>query len=488
MASAPAPGTPEARLHREIGPENVLFQSIAFMAPGGSVVFGLGLIILYANVAAPLALAVALVAVLCVAACIGQMARHIPSAGGFFSYITAALGKAAGLAAGWTWAVIAIVGPTVGALLFGIVGNDFCTTYLDLDVPWWVLAGAVMVITAVATLLGVKLSTNVTIVLGVLEVSILLIVMIALIIHAGGDNTIQVLNFNKANSFGDFALGIVYAVAVFVGFEAAAPLAEEVRNPRRNIPFAVIGSTALIGIFYVLAIYTAVVGWGPSDLAAYLNSPDPWREMANRLGGWVAFFVIVAILNSLFAVTQAGFNASTRLLFAMGRARVLPAQLAHVDRKYGTPSVAIGVVFVLSSIASLGFGLWRGAFNAFIFYITIVSLSFIVLYIVTCLATPVFFSRLRRSELNWFWHGVVPFIGGATLLVVLYKSVHPLPSYPASWSVWATLGWILAGIAIAVVLTLTRRLPSDELARAMELQAHEERDDPASAAPAVQPV
>lgn len=482
-----SPAVNEGQLHRRIGLNSVLFQSIAFMAPGGSVVFGLGLIILYANVAAPLALGVALVAALCVAACIGQLARHIPSAGGFFSYITAALGKAVGFAAGWAWAVMAFVGPTIGALLFGIVGNDFCNTYLSVDVPWWVLSGAVMIATAAATLVGVKLSTGVTIVLGILEVTILLLVMVALIIHAGGDNTIQVLNFNKANSFGDFALGIVYAVAVFVGFEAAAPLAEEVKDPRRNIPLAVIGSTALIGIFYVLAIYTAVVGWGPGKLSGYLESPDPWREMANQLGGWVAFFVIVAILNSLFAVTQAGFNASTRLLFAMGRARVLPQVLARIHPKHETPWVAIALVFVLSSTASLGFGLWKGAFNAFVFYITIVSLTFISLYIVTCIATPLFFGRVRRREFNWFWHGLVPFGGGGTLLVVLYKSVHPMPTYPASWAVWATFGWIATGIVIAAALELAGKLPADEFARAMELQAHEERDDLAPPAAVPQP-
>jgi hypothetical protein len=88
--------------------------------------------------------------------------------------------------------------------------------------------------------------------------------------------------------------------------------------------------------------------------------------------------------------------------------------------------------------------------------------------------------------LNWFWHGLVPFVGGATLLVVLYKSVHPLPAYPASWAVWATLGWILGGIAIAAALTATRKLPSLELARAMELQAHEERDEPVFTEPATQ--
>jgi amino acid transporter len=486
MASVPAPaGAPDRQLHRRIGLSSVLFQSIAFMAPGGSVVFGLGLIILYANVAAPLALAVALVAALCVAACIGQLARHIPSAGGFFSYVSAALGKQAGFAAGWTWAVMAFVGPTVGALLFGIVGNDFCVTYLDVDVPWWLLTSAVLIVTAAATYFGVKLSTGVTIVLGIVEVTILVVVMIALIIHAGSDNTIQVLNINKADDLGDFALGIVYAVAVFVGFEAAAPLAEEVRNPRRNIPLAVVGSTFLIGLFYVIAIYTAVVGWGPNDLGGYLESPDPWREMANKLGGWVSFFVIVAILNSLFAVTQAGFNASTRLLYAMGRSRVLPRALCRLDPTHETPVNAIAAVFALSGIASLGLGLWRGAFNAFVLYITMVSLSFIVLYIVACIATSVFFRRLRRAELSWFWHGAVPAIGGVTLLVVLYKSVHPLPAYPASWAVWATLAWILAGVAIAVVLA--RRLPSDELARAMRLQAEAEPSEAGLEHPAPQP-
>ena len=486
MASASVPvSAADGQLHRRIGLGNVLFQSIAFMAPGGSVVFGLGLIILYAGVASPLALAVSLLAALCVAVCIGQMARHIPAAGGFFSYTSAALGRLAGFAAGWTWAVMAFVGPTVGALLFGIVGNDFCNTYLSVDVPWWALAAAVLALTSAATYFGVRLSTGVTIVLGVAEVTILLIVMVALIVHAGSDNTIQVLNFNKAKSFSDFALGIVYAVAVFVGFEASAPLAEEVRNPRRNIPLAVVGSTLLIGVFYVLAIYTAVVGWGPDKLDGYLSSPDPWREMANKLGGWVAFFVIVAILNSLFAVTQAGFNASTRLLFAMGRSRVLPPDLARLHPQHETPWVAIAVVSALSSAATFGFGLWRGAFNAFVFYITVVSLSFIVLYIVACVSTTTFFARVRRAELNWLWHGLVPLVGGATLIVVLYKSVHPMPAYPASWAVWATLGWIVAGIAVA--LALGRRLPSDELARAMELQAHDGRDEAAAPVAAPQP-
>jgi hypothetical protein len=69
---------------------------------------------------------------------------------------------------------------------------------------------------------------------------------------------------------------------------------------------------------------------------------------------------------------------------------------------------------------------------------------------------------------------------------VLYKSVHPLPAYPASWAVWATLGWILGGIAIAAVLTATGKLPADEFARAMELQAHEDGDD-LRPAPAPQP-
>lgn len=469
MASSTAAGG--GQLHHQIGLGRALFQSIAFMGPGASIVFSLGLVIANAGVAAPLAMAVCLVAALCVASSVGQLARHIPAAGGFFSYTSAALGRTAGFATGWLWVQFVFASTSFGAVLFGVEGNDFCNTYLHVNIPWWAIALAALAFTAAATYRGIKLSTSVTMILGIAEVAILLCVIIALIVHAGAANTATTFDLGKAATFGLFALGIVFSISLFIGFEGATPLSEEIRNPRRNVPRAVIGSTLAIGLFYVLATYAAVVGWGPSKLGSYVSAADPWRDMTNRLGGWVAFFVALAILNSLFAFTQAVFNSGTRVLFAMGRAQALPEQLSSLHPKRETPHIAVATVAALSALATFGLGLWRGPFPALVMTVTFAAINFTIIYILGCASATGFFARYRRSEFSPIWHVIVPLIGIAVLVVALYKSVYPVPAYPSSWGVWFAPAWIVLGVA--VYAWRGRRLANHEFARAMQLADEE---------------
>jgi amino acid transporter len=457
----------KSQLQQQIGLGRALFQSIAFMGPGASIVFSLGLVIANAGVAAPLAMVVCLVAALCVASSVGQLARYIPAAGGFFSYTSAALGRQGGFAAGWLWVQFVFASSSFGAILFGVEGNDFCTTYLHANVPWWVISLAVLAFAAATAYRGVKLSTGVTMVLGIAEVAILLCVIIALIIHAGSANTGETFNLGKATTFGLFALGIVFSISLFIGFEGSTPLAEEIRNPRRNVPRAVIGSTLAIGLFYVLATYAAVVGWGPSKLGSYAAAANPWHDMSNRLGSWVAFFVALAILNSLFAFTQAVFNGGTRVLFAMGRAQALPEQLSRLHPTHRTPHVAVATTAGLSALATFGLGLWRGPFPALIMTVTFAAINFTIMYILGCASATAFYARYRRQEFSLLWHGLVPLIGSAVLVVALYKSVYPVPAYPASWGVWFEPAWIILGVA--ALAWRGRRLANQEFARAMQL-------------------
>src|SRR5579862_8503457 len=90
-------------LERSIGLGRVMFQSITTMAPAASVVFGLGLVMLYIGKAAPFAMFLGAVAAVCIAVVIGQFARKIPSAGGFYSYAVAALGNEVGFLVGWAY-------------------------------------------------------------------------------------------------------------------------------------------------------------------------------------------------------------------------------------------------------------------------------------------------------------------------------------------------------------------------------------------------
>jgi len=460
----------EPHLERSIGLGRVLFQSIGVMGPGASIVFGLGLIIANTGKAAPFAMILALIAAVFVATAIGQLAKKIPGAGGLYSFASAAIGPDAGFLVGWVYAIMAFILPTVGALLFAVVGQDFCNTYLHFNPPWWALALLVLLVTLAATYFGVRTSTTVTMALGVAEVTILTIISLLLIIHAGGNNTLSVFNPANAAQAGKSTLnwiflGVVYALATFVGFDSAVQLAEEARNPRWVVPRAVVLAAGLIGLFYVFAMYTAVVAWGPNHLSGYLTSPDPWRQMSGQIGGFFSFLVVLAILNSVVALTQAGYNATTRLLYAMGRAGSLPSVLATVHPRHRTPYIAAFATAALSLLAMFA-SAWKfnGPYNAFVYMITIVSLVFISLYIVTCVGCAVFYLTKARADFNPWLHIVAPVIGLILLVPALYYSGNGL-TYPASWAIPTILIWLAIGVVILLFLRVNGRDISSETRR-----------------------
>jgi amino acid transporter len=456
MVASNPPSPEPKRLERSIGLGRVLFQSVAAMGPGASVALGLGLIILYSTKAAPLAMLLGAVAALCIATAVGQLATRMPSAGGFSAYAARTFGTGPGFLVGWLYAILYLLLAALSSLNFSIIGRDFCTTYLHFTPPSWLLGVLVVGAALAATWRGVRASTGVTMVLGIAEVAILLLVSILLMIHAGAANTLSVFSPSNASGGGSglrsLFLGVVFALAAVAAFDAAVPMAEEARNPRRTVPRAVVYSALLIGLFYVLATYTAVVAWGPDKLQGYLESPNPWREMAHQLGGFFSFLVVLALLNSVVAGTQAGFNGTTRVLYAMSRTGMFPRALARLHPRYRSPYVAAAVTTVLAlagmAITSV---LFDGAFGGFIFFLTVSSIIFIALYIVMAVTCWVFFLTRRREELNVWLHLAVPLLGVVVLVPALYYSVKDLTS-PASWAVPAVVVWFALGLVVLVLL------------------------------------
>jgi amino acid transporter len=258
---------------------------------------------------------------------------------------------------------------------------------------------------------------------------------------------------------------VVYSLATFVGFDSAAQLGEEAENPRRVIPRAVVLAALLIGLFYVFAMYTAVVAWGPDKLSGYLASPNPWRQMGNELGTFFGFLVDLAILNSLVALTQAGYNATTRLLFAMARARTLPTPLAWVHPRHHTPYIAAFVTAALSTIAMF-IAAWKAGspFNGFVYMITIVSLAFISLYIITCIACGVYYLTKGRDEFNPLLQIVAPLIGLVLLVPTLYYSGNGLVN-PAAAAIPTLVVWMILGILLLIGLRMSGRDIASETRR-----------------------
>ena len=455
-----------------VGLREVLFQSITHMAPAAAVAFSIVVGANFAAGALPLSVVFALIGCLLVAVSIGQLARRLPSAGGFYTYASRGLHPAVGFLVGWGYA---FVEPLVAPLLYLIFGNLVASTLQQefgwsYDTWWVISAVAAALIVFVFGWFGVRLSTGAGTLLGLFEILVFAALAVTLIIQAGGDNDLGVFGTGFANveGFGGMSgviAGSVYTILAFIGFEAAAPLAEEAKDPRRTIRLAVIYSCLAIGVFYIITTYAAAVSFGPDRFAEFPKAGDgnPWDFLARGAWGvgWVLVFLAVA--NSAIANANASANAATRTWFAMGRIRLLPQALAHVNPRWRSPDVAVVTQLVVGVGVSLWLGLQYTPLTAFALVGTIVTAVIIAIYMVVNLACLVFYLREGRGEFNWLLHGVVPVLGIAAFVpafltavgIRAFSFVSALP-YPISL-VGPVVGiWYAIGVVVLVLL-LARR-------------------------------
>jgi amino acid transporter len=269
-------------------------------------------------------------------------------------------------------------------------------------------------------------------------------------------------------------LAFAFGVLLFTGFESAAPLAEETRDPRRAIPRTVLISIVVVGLIWTLAGYSSVVAWH-GDVTAMGAGDNPFFVIADRLAGWAWIVLAFALLNSAVAGALAGQNAGARVLYALGRAELLPAALGRVHTKYRTPALALTLIFVLNLAVSLALGNWLGPIGAFSFIGLFITLGVIVLYVMGNLSVIKLYWTRYRSEFNAIKHGVIPLLASAILIVGLYYSVVPWPVWPFNLAIVIVAGWLALGVLLATVLGRSKR---EALDRAAELMFNPDEDSP----------
>ena len=411
-----------------IGLPEVLFQSITHMAPAVATALSIGAATSFAGGITPLAVLFAMIAVLFTAYSMAQLAKHLPSAGGMFTYVRNGLGSFFGWLVAWGFA---LAEPLVMPLLlggFGFYGAIFLSTYLGItfEYAWLGLAVLCGLVVWWLTYRGIGISTRTGIVLGIIEIVIFLLISALLIVNAD-QNTLSVFLPGDDGVRPAFQ-GMIFCLLAFIGFEAAAPLGEETREPRRTIPRAVIWSAVLIGLFYVFNYYAATVFFGPDRMTEFytFNDGDPWGFMAEEvLPGIGGLLIVFAILNSSLANANAGANAATRSLFAMGRVRLLPGWFAAVHPQNRTPvnavhfqaigaiviAVVLGVILANDPFPTPEGASSFGGLNVYVFLGTMLGLIFVFLYICVNLACIGYFWRQRRDEFNFIKHLIVPVLG-----------------------------------------------------------------------------
>jgi amino acid transporter len=455
-----------------IGLPEVLFQSITHMAPAVATALSIGAATSFAGGITPLAVLFAMIAVLFTAFSMAQLARHLPSAGGMYTYVGRGLGSFFGWLVAWSFA---LAEPLVMPLLlggFGFYGAIFLSAYLSIEfeMAWIVLAVACGLLVWWLNYRGIGLSTRTGLVLGVIEIAIFLLISTLLIVNAD-ENTLSVFVPGDDGVKPAFQ-GMIFCLLAFIGFEAAAPLGEETTEPRRTIPRAVIWSAILVGLFYVFNYYAATVFFGPGEMSGFYTSHDgdPWGFMAEQvLPGVGGLLVVFAILNSSIANANAGATAATRSLFAMGRAALLPRFFARVDPATKAPVNAVHFQAITAIILAVVLGLVLandpyptpegagsfGGLNVYVFLGTMLGLIFAGIYILVNVACFGYYWRERRDEFSWLKHFVVPVLGVIAMIPALLAVIGgvTIPILDVTLDPYANaLRWTAPIVGVWVVL------------------------------------
>jgi amino acid transporter len=458
MAVTASSTRPERLQRNQLGLFGVIMPGLAQVAPAFNLFFTTGLMVGLAGASAPLIFLISMVGMAATASSLAQFSGVYPSAGSFITYITRAIGTRVAVAIG----VITVLGYIIAfAGIYIFVGSYIVQNVFNSPHIWGItqivtiIYGALVVAPVVV---GLKFGVRVTIALYAFEVALLLALSLT-IVAKGGASGLSGTPFTwPGGKSTDVLLAFSLAVLAFGGFEAAAPLAEETRDPRRNVPVAVLGCVLVSGIIYVLGSYALVTSFGVGHAGALASDSNPFHTAAKAFLPFVAPLITWIFLSSVTSSYVAANTQTSRVIFAGARGGLWPKALAGVTPRFRTPAAA-AIAFVAPSIL---IGVISTAFTnpgtASGFLGTWGILGLIIMYLMANVALVVEWAKFRRRGIRknvWLWV-VTPVIGVAVLAIPVWGDLRPGQPSPYNTLPWLTIGLIALGIIYALVLGAAR--------------------------------
>ena len=346
----------------------------------------------------------------CGALCYSELATHMPRAGGEYRFLTDGFGQAWGFLSGWTSFVVgfsaAVAATSLGvmAYLAPLVGgwDPEAPLIAGLGVTQGAAAasGLVLVLTAVHCI-GVRWSGSLQTVLATLVVGSIGVMVVAGFSTGNGEWSGLLARTEPRSSWWVALIQVSYAYA---GWNAAAYIAGEVREPSKNLPRAILGGTLFVMVTYLLinALFFYALPeaeWEPTIAVGHLAAERLFGETGSLA---VSGLIALAMFGSVSAMMAVG----PRVYFAMARDGVAPRFLAELSDRGVVPTLAIAAQGVLAAALAL-----TGAFEVLLIYIGSSLLLFNGLTVAT-----LFVVRRRRRR------------AGADGSALFRTPLHPAPA------------------------------------------------------------
>ena len=445
-----------------VGLPGMLMQGIATIAPSFAILASFVFIVGFAGVVTPWAYLFGGALLMLQALNAAQLAKVFPSAGGWYTWIARALHPRAGFFAG---VLFSIWLPPVGALTLSFLAKTVLEPSIKAEygvtIPWWIWVIAGLAIVIYFAYNGIAISEKALIITGSIEIVIMVALAFTGLASPGpGGFSFAPLNPGNFGLAGNLFLGVVFSIFAFSGWESTGPLAEESKNPKRNVPIGLVGSVLILMIYFIFVTWGYLVGIGVDKVGGIPSAAAfPVATLAQRVwsGAWV--LLLFALLNSAIAVSIACFNGGTRTWYAMGRSGVLPAPLGKVNAKRKTPDNAIHVevgMQVLAFVCVLIFGVE----NVFFTWANAITIGLVLMYVLANIGVVKYYLTEARSQFSPLLHLIIPAVATAAGIVVVWKSYFS--PFTSSGPVYWGLMVFIAVLALTVLILVYLRVRGQE--------------------------
>lgn len=362
--------------------------------------------------------------------CLAEVSSRFDKTGGPYLYAQESFGPLIGFTTGWLLLLTRFI--TYAALINLLVTYlSFFNNWFILPVPRIITITLITVALSIINHFGVKNTTRVNNFLTITKLLPLILFIVVGLFFIVPEN----FEIKHTPDFSSFSSTVLLLVFAFGGFESILVNSGEVKNPKKNLPFALLLSSLIIVFIYIL-IQIVCIGTLP-ELA---TSNKPLAEAAGLfMGKKGATIIAIGALFSIIGTLNAIMLVGTRLPYAFSSENQFPKMFSFVHKKYNTPTWSLLLFSIITLIVSLT--------NSFIYAATISAITRVMIYGIVCLALI----KLRKKDVennNYFKIPFGNFIAIMGVGVTIWLLSNSKLSELRDVGIAVTVGLIIYGIVI----------------------------------------
>lgn len=459
---------PNGKLHGHMGVFDIVFTVLAFNAPLSVFVGFITVIVGYGNgLGAPVTFLGCGALMMLFAAGFTAMSRHLPNPGAFYAYITAGIGRPAGLGAAFL-ALVSYLFILIGGYAFGGLSLQALVhgVFNGPDIKWYYYTLVVMGFVGVLGYFRIALSARILMICMCCEVVVML-AYDAVTFGQGGKSGINFDSFTPTHiNSGSVGLAILFGIVCFSGFEATAVFREEAKDPKRTVPRATYVAILFLAGMYALTSWVMILGIG-TDKVVGASAADPtgtaFATAADYLGKVGVDIITVLLCTSILAANIATHNVSTRYIYSLSVDRIFPRFLSRVHQTESSPHIASITTTVISYGSLLACIIFDGqAGTLYAILVGIGGYSLIMLLLLTSSSVIAYFRKHPEFEVSVWKAVIAPSIAMVGLLIAFYLATKNVATMiggdqaMANFLVALFFGLLALGIVVAFVLKSKR--------------------------------